>query len=71
MNEHEKNFEENGVILFKDAWTSEAMDKVRKEYESLDNSLVRKEIIKDEPIIVFWKHVIGQQKRIWSKKEHP
>ena len=64
MNEHEKNFEKNGVILLKDAWKSETIDKVRKEYESLDNSLVRKEIIKDEPIIVFWKHVMGEQKRI-------
>ena len=71
MNEYEKNFEKNGVILLKDAWTSEAMDKVRKEYESLDNSLVRKEIIKDEPIIVFWKHVMGEQKRICTFGEFP
>jgi hypothetical protein len=66
MNEHEIKFKEDGVILFKNAWATEAIEKVKKEYETLDNSLVRKEIIKDEPIIVFWKHVIGEQKRIFT-----
>ena len=69
MNEHEKKFKEDGVILFKNAWPTEAIERVKKEYESLDNSLVRKEIIKDEPIIVFWKHVVGEQKRICTFRE--
>ena len=69
MNEYEKKFEENGVILLKHAWTAEAIDNVKKEYESLDNSLVRKEIIKNEPVIVFWKHVVGEQKRICTFRE--
>jgi len=64
MNEHEKKFKEDGVILFKNAWTTEAIERVKKEYEILDNNLVRKEIVKEEPIIVFWKHVLGEQKRI-------
>jgi len=63
MNEHEKLFDENGVILIKNAWEVEAIGSVKKEYEILDKSLVRKEIIKDEPIIVFWKHVVGEQKK--------
>ena len=31
MNEHEKKFKEDGVILFKNAWPTEAIERVKKE----------------------------------------
>ena len=71
MNTIEKDFEKDGVILLKDVWKKSEMESIRKEYEFLDKNLKRKEIIKDEPIIVFWKHVVGEQKRICTFGEFP
>ena len=62
---------ENGVILVKNAWEKNDILDVSKEYDRLDQTLTNKEIIKDKPIIVFWKHVVGEQKRICTFDEFP
>ena len=61
----------DGVILVKNAWDKKDLIEVSKEYDHLDNTLTNKEIIKDKPIIVFWKHVVGEQKRICTFDEFP
>jgi len=71
MSKEEKIFKENGVILLKNVWSSDLMEEIKKEYETLDKSLVRTEILKDEPLIVFWKHVVGEKKRICTFREFP
>ena len=71
MNKIEKKFEEEGVVLIKNVWSIPEMDNIRKEYEYLNENLKRKEIIKNEPLIVFWNHVIGEQKRICTFREFP
>jgi ectoine hydroxylase-related dioxygenase (phytanoyl-CoA dioxygenase family) len=71
MSNIELNFEKNGVVLLKDVLEQKEMNSIREEYEKLDKDLSRKDIIKDKPIIVFWKHVIGEQKRICTFEEFP
>jgi ectoine hydroxylase-related dioxygenase (phytanoyl-CoA dioxygenase family) len=71
MNEIEKNFQNNGVVLLKNVWSKPEMDAIRLEYEELDQNLERQDILKDEPVIVFWKHVVGEKKRICTFKEFP
>ena len=62
---------ENGVILVKDTWTKEEINEIANDYNKLDASLTNREIIKDKPIIVFWRHVQGEQKRICTFDEFP
>lgn len=63
--------EKNGVILVKNVWDKSEIADVSKEYDYLDETLTNKEIIKDKPIIVFWKHVVGEQKRICTFDQFP
>jgi len=71
MSNYYNDFERDGVILLKDVLPSEAILAVRDEYDKLDKELTNREILKDEPLIVFWKHVVGEQKRICSFKSFP
>ena len=71
MNVTYKKLKEDGVVLTKDFFNEDDISKVRKEYDQLDASLVNKEIYKEKPIIVFWKHVKGEQKRITTFDEFP
>ena len=71
MKDLKKKYEDDGVILVKNAWTSEDVSLLMQEYDKLDKTLTNKEIHKEEPIIVFWKHVQGEQKRISTFKEFP
>ena len=48
--------------MVKNAWTQSDLSEVSKDYDNLDKTLTNKEIVKDKPIIVFWKHVVGEQK---------
>ena len=61
----------NGVVLLKNAWKKEDLSEISKDYDALDSSLTNKDIVKDKPIIVFWKHVIGEQKRICTFDQFP
>ena len=54
----------DGVILVKDVWKKNDIEEISDEYDQLDKNLTNREIVKDKPIIVFWKHVVGEQKRI-------
>lgn len=66
-----EEIEVNGVVLIKNCINSELMDQVREEYNILDSSLTRVDIEKDKPIIVFWRHVEGEQKRLSNFEEFP
>ena len=68
MSNYLNDFERDGVILLKDVLPSEAILAVKDEYDKLDKVLTNRDILKDEPLIVFWKHVVGEQKRICSFK---
>ena len=71
MNDYLNTYNKDGVVLVKDAWQLEAIDKVKAEYDLLDSNLTNQEIHKDRPVIVFWKHVLGQRKRICTFEEFP
>ena len=68
---HKKELNENGVVLVKNAWKASDVKLISEEYDKLDQSLTNKDIVKDKPIIVFWKHVVGEQKRICTFDEFP
>ena len=63
--------DENGVVLLKQVFPDSIMDSVREEYDVLDKQLTRTEIEPNLPLIVFWKHVMGEQKRIGHFDEFP
>ena len=71
MNSVSRELKENGVVLIKNAWTKDDIRELAKEYDYLDKTLNNREIPKDRPVIVFWKHVIGEQKRICTFDEFP
>ena len=71
MNDNYKVLKEDGVVLTKDFFNEKEISAVREEYDQLDKSLTNKEIYKEKPIIVFWKHVKGEQKRIATFDEFP
>lgn len=75
INKYKKNltnsYEKDGVILIKDVLLDSIIEDVRNEYDKLDRTLTNQEILFDEPLIVFWKHVAGEQKRIASFKDFP
>ena len=71
MNENLKKLEKDGVVLLKNVFPKQTMDDVKNEYDKLDKDLTRQEILKDQPVIIFWKHVIGEQKRLCTFKEFP
>ena len=68
---YKNELKENGVVIIKNVWKEEDVKIVSNEYEKLDKTLTNREIIKDRPIIVFWKHVVGEQKRICTFDEFP
>lgn len=63
--------EKDGVVLLKEQFPEFFFEEIRQEYDELDKTLTRTEITKDKPLIVFWKHVIGEQKRIAHFEEFP
>ena len=71
MNNIYNILKEDGVVLTKDFFNETEISEVRKDYDQLDKSLTNKEIYKEKPIIVFWKHVKGEQKRIATFDEFP
>ena len=61
----------DGVVLIKDVWKKNDIEEISHEYDQLDKNLTNREIVKDKPIIVFWKHVVGEQKRICTFEQFP
>ena len=68
---HNEALRENGVTLMKGVIPDEALKDVRPQYDKLDHELTRTDIAKDRPLIVFWRHVVGEQKRIAHFDEFP
>lgn len=71
MTHYEAELAQNGVVLLKNCVPQEVMSSVRLEYEVLDGKVVRTEIERDKPIIVLWRHVEGEQKRLTNFEEYP
>jgi len=67
----EKSLSDDGVIVLKNVIPDDYINNVREEYDILDASLNTAEIVKDKPLIIFWKHVIGETKRITTFDEFP
>ena len=61
----------NGAVLLKQIFPDSIMTSVRDGYDALDQQLTRRDIATDRPLIVFWKHVVGEQKRIGHFDEFP
>ena len=74
-NEYDENvgveLVENGVVLLKQVIPDSIVISVKGEYDVLDQQLTRTEIATDRPLIVFWNHVVGEQKRIGHFDEFP
>lgn len=62
-------FSRDGVILLHEEVTKALMGVVIKEYEETDPDLP--EITKHKPIVVFWKHVVGEKKRLKLLEDMP
>lgn len=71
MSSAENFLEKDGVVLLKHVLTDESMFQVRNEYDLIDKTLTRTEIEKGKPLIVFWKHVVGENRRIALFDEFP
>ena len=54
------NLKKDGVTLLKNVWDKDTIKKISDDYDKLDQTLTNQDIYKDEPIIVFWKHVVGE-----------
>ena len=62
---------ENGVVLLRQVIPDSIVTSVKGEYDELAQQLTRTEIEPGRPLIVFWKHVVGEQKRIGHFDEFP
>ena len=67
----EKSLNDDGVVILKNVIPDVYINNVRREYDFLDSSLVTSDIVKDKPLIVFWKHVVGETKRITTFDHFP
>lgn len=59
-----KILEDEGVVLLRNIFKDDKINKLRLEYDEIDSNLENTDIPKNEPIVVFWTHVKGKQKRI-------
>ncbi len=59
-----KLLENDGVVLIEDCFRTEEMQNLKLEYNQFNETLDSTEIPKNEPIVVFWTHKEGEQKRI-------
>lgn len=62
---------EDGVVLIENCIPKDLIDKTRSEYDDVEKRLTRTEIPTDVPIVVFWRHVMGDTKRIATFQECP
>jgi ectoine hydroxylase-related dioxygenase (phytanoyl-CoA dioxygenase family) len=67
----EEAVRQDGVVLAKNILEKELIDKVRDEYDRIDKNLKNKDVYKHQPIVVFWTHKEGEQKRIAKLKDMP
>ena len=67
----EKSFSDDGVIMLKNVIPDDYINNVSEEYDILDSSLNTAAIVKNKPLIIFWRHVIGETKRITTFDKFP
>ncbi len=60
----------DGVVLLENVLSQSFIDRFAAEYAKFDATLRGEEKTKD-PLVVFWKHVEGEQKRTVSLKKCP
>lgn len=63
--------DQDGVVLLSNCIDRNMIEDVHKQYNFLDQHISRTEIEKDKPIVVFWRHVAGEQKRLTNFEEFP
>ncbi|MEK9990444.1 MAG: phytanoyl-CoA dioxygenase family protein [Halieaceae bacterium] len=63
---YEKQLEKDGVILLPRVINDKFVDAIRAEYDDLDATLTGMDEATKEPLVVFWRHVEGEQKRTVS-----
>jgi len=70
---YNKIFKKDGVVLVKNAWKYSNIKRVINEYNKNISKIQRKEsnLPKGKPIIILWKHVVGEKKRIGLFNEFP
>jgi ectoine hydroxylase-related dioxygenase (phytanoyl-CoA dioxygenase family) len=66
-----EKFTEDGVALMNGVIDNDIITSVRERYETLNETLTNRDIPRDRPCIVFWRHVEGEQKRIGVFDEFP
>lgn len=71
VSDKERLLREEGVLLMKNVIADDALVSVKDQYDHLDTSLERTDIVKDRPVIVFWRHVMGSTKRLAHFDEFP
>ena len=54
----------DGVVLIQDCFKSKEISNLKSEYDQWKETLSSTDIPKNEPIVVFWTHKKGEQKRI-------
>lgn len=64
MVNYNKVLDEDGVALISNCIGLDIMEAVRLEYDEINEKAVRTQIEKDKPVIVLWKHVVGESKRL-------
>lgn len=62
--------EENGVVLLRDVIGYE-IDQVRAEYDRTEPLIGPLAELPNRPVVVLWKHVVGEQKRVATLLEFP
>lgn len=65
------NFNKDGVVLLKDVLPENMIDTLRIKYDFLNETLEGLDDTKDEPLVVFWKHVVGETKRTTRLSKFP
>ncbi len=66
-----ETLERDGAVLVKDIFGNDLMNTVRDEYDRMNAKLNNQEIYRNEPLVVFWTHKKGEQKRIARLAEMP
>lgn len=64
-------YNNNGVINIKNCLKLKSLKKIRKKYFLLKKKINRTKILKDQPVVVFWKHLKGEKKQIITYNEFP
>ena len=71
MDEIKKTFLEDGVVLLKNLWSSDVIQRIAEEYDAKELKISRTSIPDNQPVIVLWIHTSGGKKRIGLFTEFP